>query len=131
MAAYSAVTPGSWAVKVPVLARSRYLTGGRVAARPGSRAVALPAQRGEGVVEDAEAFGQERLADHHRGQEAEHVPEGPAGQDQQAGLVAGPGHGRRGGRVGLDPAGLHQLDGQHGPAPADIADGRNVLGRLP
>ena len=131
MAAYSAVTPGSWAVKVPVLVLYRYLTGGRVAARPGDPVGALPAQGGEGIVEDAKAFAEERLADHHRGQEAEHVPEGPAGQDQQAGLVAGLGHGRRGGWVGLDAAGLHQLDGQHGSAPADIADGRSVLGRLP
>jgi DNA-binding CsgD family transcriptional regulator len=86
--------------------------------------------RGEGVLEDAEALFQQVVADDQRRQEAEHVAERARGQGHQPVGMAVPGH-RGGGRgVGLQRPWPGQLEGEHRAAAADIRDDRERGGQL-
>src|SRR5580704_11485611 len=66
---------------------------------PASSGVAIrSSDRSEGVFEDGQPLVEQVFADDQRRQEADHVTERPAGQRHEPGLVAGAGHGGRGGR---------------------------------
>src|SRR5580692_7134776 len=84
----------------------------------------------ERVFEDREPLVEQLLGDDQRRQEPQHVPEGPAREHDQPGLVARLRDLARERGIRLQGARLDQLDGDHRAAPAHVADLWMSLGEL-